>query len=168
MLASLTPVRIVAAAFVAVAVLFAIGWATREDPADKPYLRLLGGGFIFNYRISEVNYGFTALVERPLPTGSIIEASFEDPGGGEALVVSTRVGTDTEHYALQSPPVRGVEAGRRYKVAIRVLDRDGASVLWTHETSFASRIADTVLPEKPLTIGPGYARNPEANLVKSR
>jgi hypothetical protein len=68
---------LVAASLALVAVLFAIGWATRENPTDSAYLKILGGGFMFNYRVSDVHYGFTAAVMRPLPTGSIIEAVFE-------------------------------------------------------------------------------------------
>lgn len=66
--------KVLGAACLLLALLFAIGWLTRESPTDKPYLRILGGGFIFNYRVAEVFYGFTAVVLRPLPTGTIVEA----------------------------------------------------------------------------------------------
>jgi hypothetical protein len=154
--------RIVAASVTLLAVLLAIGWMTREDPANKPYLKILGGGFMFNYRVADVYYGFTAVVDRPLPTGSIIEAAFEDPAGGPRYVVRTRVGTGTSRYALRSPPVRGVEADKPYHVAIRVLDRTEQELLWTHDLAFRSRISDRVVPDRPLTVGPGYARNPAA------
>ncbi|WP_187971382.1 hypothetical protein [Aquibium microcysteis] len=154
--------RIVGAAVALLAVLLAVGWAMREDPATRPYLRILGGGFMFNYRVAEVFYGFTALVDRPLPTGSIIEAAFEDPAGGQRHVVRTRVGTDSNRYALRSPPVRGVEAGRPYHVDIRVLDRTETQLLWTHDLVLRSRISDRVVPQQPLTVGPGYAPNPSS------
>ena len=44
--------------------LFAVGWATREDPAETPLLGVAGGGFVFNYREGEVFYGFTAMVQK--------------------------------------------------------------------------------------------------------
>jgi hypothetical protein len=160
MLDRLSLPRLVGAAIALLAVLLAAGWLTREDPDNKPYLTILGGGFVFNYRVSDVHYGFTALVDRPLPTGSVIEAAFEDPAGGPAHVVRTRVGTDTNRYSLRSPPVRGVEAGRPYHVAIRVLDRGEDRLLWSHDMAFRSQIGDAVVPDRPLTIGPGYARNP--------
>ncbi|MCV0398001.1 MAG: hypothetical protein K5872_21310 [Rhizobiaceae bacterium] len=139
--------------------LFAAGWVTREDPETKPYLKLLGGGFMFNYRVGEVFYGFTAVVQRPLPTGSIIEATFEDPAGGADHLVTTRVGTDSDRYSLRSPPVRGVKADHPYRVSIRVFDRERRTELWHDEVTFTSQIDDTVVPDKPLTVGPGYARN---------
>lgn len=160
MIERVTLPKLVAGALALLVVLGAVGWATREDPATKPYLRLLGGGFMFNYRVADVYYGFTAVVQRPLPTGSIIEAAFEDPAGGAAHVVRQRVGTDTERYSLRSPPVRGVEAGKPYHVAIRVLDREEKTTIWSGEVAFTSQISDTVVPDKPLTVGPGYARNP--------
>lgn len=154
--------RLVAASLVLLAMLLAIGWATREDPDTKPYLKITGGGFMFNYRVADVYYGFTAVVDRPLPTGSIIEAAFEDPAGGPRHVVRMRVGTGTNHYSLRSPPVRGVEADKTYHVAIRVMDRTEKELLWTHDLAFRSRISDAVVPDAPLTVGPGYARNPGA------
>ena len=148
---------------VLLAVLFAIGWMTREDPADKPYLRIVGGGFIFNYRVADAFYGFTAIVQRPLPTGSIVEASFEDPAGGAPHVVRQRIGgPEMTRFAMRSPPVRGVEASRPYQVAIRILDREERHVLWTHRADFRSQLSDAVMPDQPLTIGPGYAKNPQA------
>ena len=82
MLERLTPARLLAAACALLVPLFVLGWLTREDPAEKPWLQVLGGGFIFNYRVSDVYYGFTAAVMRPLPTGSIVEAAFDALGVG--------------------------------------------------------------------------------------
>lgn len=143
------------------AVLFAFGWYWRDDPSGDPYLKILGGGFMFNYRQGEVFYGFTAQVIRPLASGSIIEASFENPGGGEPLVVSERVSTMTDRYSLRTPPIRGVEAKKPYQVSIRVYDRERTTLLWSAEHSYASVISDTIVPDKPLTIGPGYNLNPD-------
>ena len=163
MLERLTPARLLAAACALLVPLFAVGWLTRQDPAETPWLRILGGGFIFNYRVAEVYYGFTAAVARPLPTGSIVEAAFEDPGGGPPLLVRQRVGgAEMTRLSLRSPPVRGVAADRDYHVRLRVLDRDGAHLLWSDELAFRSGISDSVVPDVPLTVGPGYARNPAA------
>lgn len=148
------------------AVLFVAGWFTREDLSEQPYLEILGGGFMFNYRNTDVYYGFTAQVKRPLASGSIIEASFEDPRGGPPHVVSERVSTMTDRYALRSPSIRGVEAGKPYHVAIKVYDRERKQVIWQTERSYRSQISDKIVPAKPLTIGPGYHQNPEA--VKSQ
>lgn len=143
------------------AVLFAIGWFSREDPSSQPYLKIMGGGFMFNYRNAEIFYGFTAQVVRPLASGSIIEASFEDPAGGPPHLVSERMSTMTDRYSLRSPPIRSVEAGKPYQVAIKVYDRERKQLLWEDDRSYKSQISDRVVPQKPLTVGPGYHRNPE-------
>ncbi|WP_048646449.1 hypothetical protein [Nitratireductor soli] len=159
---SITPQRIVLASCAVLSVLFAIGWMTREDPGEKPLLQVLGGGFVYNYRISEMHYGFSAVVSKPLASGSIIEASFEDPAGGAVHVVRQRVSPRTSRYALHSPPVRGVEAGRPYLVAIRVLDRLGEEVLWARDMDFVSQVDGAIVPAVPLIIGAGYHSNPAA------
>lgn len=153
--------KVIGIALALCVVLFAIGWFTRHDPADDPYLKVLGGGFMFNYREGQVFYGFTAQVVRPLPNGSIIEASFEDPAGGPPHVVSERVSTMTDRYALRSPLLRGVEAGKPYHVAIKVYDRKHERLVWQAERAYTSQIGDEIVPEKPLVVGPGYTRNPE-------
>lgn len=161
MLDRVTPARLAAAACALLVPLFVIGWLTREDPAERPYLKVLGGGFIFNYRVADVYCGFTAAIMRPLPTGSIVEAAFENPAGGPPYIVRERVGgADMARLSMRSPPLRGVEAGKHYKVALRVLDREETQIVWSRDLTFESNISDAVVPEQPLTIGPGYARNP--------
>lgn len=161
MLERVSPAGLAAAACALLVPLFAVGWLTRHDPAETPYLQVMGGGFIFNYRVAEVYYGFTAAITRPLPTGSIVEASFEDPAGGSPHVVRERVGgAQMTRLSLRSPPVRGVEANHPYTVELRVLDREDGHILWARELAFTSNISDAVVPDRPLTVGPGYDRNP--------
>jgi hypothetical protein len=161
MVAFFTPLRIVVGSLLLVAGLFAVGWATRIDPSDKPVIAVVGGGFILNYRIADHFYGFTAVVQKPLESGSIIEAQFEDPAGGPRIVVRERVSPMTDRYDFRTPPLAGIEAGRRYTVAVRVLDREETGVIYETELAFKSDVASAALPDAPLTVGPGYARNPQ-------
>lgn len=149
-------------------VLFAAGWVTRGDPALRPPLEIVGGGFVFNYREAEAYYGFAAEVRRPLPPGSVLQAHFENPSGGDDLVTSERMSARTRHYALRSPPLQGIKANRPYKVTIRVLDRTRKNVLFQVERHYESRISSAALPEIPLTVGPGYHRNPAADPASSQ
>ncbi|MBU4528586.1 MAG: hypothetical protein KUA43_22345 [Hoeflea sp.] len=153
--------KIVAAMIGLVLVLMAIGWVTREDPAEKPYIGIAGGGFIFNYREAQVFYGFTAHVLKPLPVGTLMIADFEDPGGGPRLTVETRLHARSTRYGVHSPNVRGVKAGQSYQVSIRLYDHTRTKLIWSAEKSFTSQVDDSVVPDKPLTIGPGYFPNPE-------
>ena len=149
---------VIAAVAVALSLVYVL--ANRPDPGEKPYLSFLGGGFIFNYRIGEVIYGFTAQVTRPLPVGTVIEAEFEDPAGGSPLLARVRIGTEKLRYSLTSPPVRGVVADRAYHVTVRLIARDGADILARYDKSYVSQVGQEVMPQGPLTVGPGYQRPP--------
>ncbi|TDH39351.1 hypothetical protein E2A64_00055 [Pseudohoeflea suaedae] len=138
------------------ALAFAMGWATRDDPTKKPAIIIAGGGFIYNYRVAEVFYGFTAMVVRPVSNGSLLVAEFEDPGGGPPLVVEKRVTARTSRYGMRSPPVHGVVAHQPYHVSITLYDRTRTEVLFSAEKSYAARMSDDVVPDQPLTVGPGY------------
>ena len=118
MRALFTPFRVVGAGMVLLAILFAIGWLTREDPANKPYLQIVGGGFVFNYRVADNFYGFTAIVSRPLESGSIIEATFEDPAGEPGTRTEVPV-TEGSHVVMLGRP--DFYAGRG-TISLRVTD----------------------------------------------
>lgn len=153
--------KVVAAMAGLACVLFAVGWATREDPAEKPYLEVAGGGFVYNYREAQVYYGFVATVLKPLPVGTWLIAEFENPAGGQPLTVETRLHARSVRYGVHSPHVRGVKAGKPYHVAIRLYDHTRSELIWSGEKDFTSQLDDTIVPDKPLTIGPGYFPNPE-------
>lgn len=163
MLERLSVARVVAAACIVLELLFAVGWLTRRDPDETPYLRILGGGFIINYRVADMYYGFTAIVQRPLPTGSVIVATFQDPAGGPDHVVRQRMGgPEMSRFSMRSPTVHGVEAHQPYDVTIRILDREEKITIWTHHMQFSSQLDGSFVPDQPLTIGPGYTKNPNA------
>ena len=159
MLKRISAVHVFAAGLVATALLFAIGWTNRDDPAQKPYLAILGGGFVISYPVTDFRYGFSARVEKPLAVGSIIEAIFEDPAGGPPLIESVRVSARTTRYSLRSPSVHGVEAGKRYRVVVRVYDYRHENLLETHEKTYASQVGDRQLLPVPLPDGQEYNGN---------
>lgn len=155
--------KVVGGAIAMVIVLVAVGWVMRDDPAEKPYIGIAGGGFIYNYREADVYYGFTANVLKPLPVGTWMIADFEDPAGGPPLSVETRLHARSVRYGVRSPSVRGVKAGKPYHVTIRLYDYTRTKLIWAAEKDFVSQIDDTVVPDQPLTIGPGYFPNPALN-----
>ncbi len=132
------------------------------DNADRPWIAIEGGGFIFNYRIAEVFYGVSVKPLRSLAPGTVLEGEFENPAGGAPLIVRETINTARLSYAMRTPPLLGVKAGKAYRVEIRVLDVDGAKVLGRVSRTFKSDLDQSANPEKPLTIGPGYTPNPDA------
>jgi hypothetical protein len=153
--------RISAGTAILLLLLFSFGWATRNDPSEKPYLAVIGGGFIYNYREGEEFYDVVTQVQKPLAEGSIIEVEFENPAGGAPFVVSERVSARTNRYAIHSPQIHGVVGGKPYKVVIRVYDRERTELLWSTTRDFKSDLDDNVVPKKPVVIGPGYTPNPD-------
>lgn len=145
---------------VLVAAAFVLALSACDESSDEPYLEFAGGGFMFNYRIAEVFYGFVARPLREIPEGTILEAQFEDPSGGAPLVV-TQVAKDyRQEFSFHSPPVKGVVAGRDYKVELRLLSAGDREVLASYNTTFRSSADQSILPSAPTVVGPGYLRNP--------
>ena len=130
------------------------------SPDDGPYLEFLGGGFVFNYRLAEAEYGFVVKRLRRIPDGTLLEAVLEDPGGGEPFVVRETAAWDRLEYVFRSPPVRGVQAGRDYRVQVRLLDPADRRVIATYARTFRSDVDQSVLPERAPVVGPGHQPAP--------
>ncbi len=138
--------------------LLALALAACED-ANKPPLAVAGGGFIFNYRIAEVFYGVSLKPQRRLAVDAVLEGEFEDPAGGPNLIVRETLGAPKLVYALQTPPLKGVKAGKPYRVEVRLIE--GGKITGRLERTFTSDLDQDVLPSAPLTIGPGTTPNPD-------
>ena len=127
-----------------------------EEQASGPYLEITGGGFIFNYRIGEAFYGFVARPLRTIPEGTEIVAAFEDPAGGQPLIIRQQAKPNLIQYSFRTPGVKKVEKSKPYKVSINLIDLETGKSFSTIERSFSSSIDQKDLPSKPLTTGPGY------------
>ena len=137
----------------------ALAAACSPGEGDGPYLEFLGGGFVFNYRLAEADYGFVVKRLRRIPEGTIIEARLEDPAGGEPFVIRETASWDRLEYVFRSPPVRGVRAGRDYRVEVRLLE-PGGRLLATYARTFRSDVDQEVLPERAPVVGPGHQPAP--------
>ena len=138
-------------------VLFFVAEQRRETDTR---LEIAGGGFLYNYRIAEIRYNIAIRLVRPMPIGTRLEVEFENPAGGPPITLSRTLGTDTNRVGFESPALTDVEADRPYSVVVRLRDRDTGDVLETHERTFRTTVDPAVMPDAPLTIGPGYQRNP--------
>ncbi|MFQ5935664.1 MAG: hypothetical protein ACE5LB_04575 [Acidiferrobacterales bacterium] len=127
---------------------------------DKPYIEFIGGGFIFNYRLAEADYGFVVKPLRRIPTGTILEAEFENPSGGEPIVVRQTAKWGRAQYTFRTPPVRGVKANRDYRVELRLLDPEDGHLIAAYAETFRSDVDQSILPERPTVIGPGHQPAP--------
>ncbi len=128
---------------------------------QSQYLEIAGGGFIFNYRNAEATYGVVLMPRRDPPPGAMIEVTFENPAGGAPFVVS-RPARGGGRIALQTPALTGVEKDRPYHVVVRLLSQDGEELMRL-ERDYVSDVDQSVLPDQPLAIGPGYQKNIDAS-----
>lgn len=143
------------AAFAAMAILPA---CQRED-VNEP-LKLSGKVFIFNYRVAQATYVITLARNGPLPEESFAVTEFENPAGGAPIQTRTKIFPFWQKVALESPPVYCIVKGRPYSISIKVVDKDD-NLLQQIDTTLTSTLDQTILPSKPLVVGPVYTPNPE-------
>jgi hypothetical protein len=125
-----------------------------------PYLDISGGGFVFNYRLSEAYEGFIAAPLRTLPEQSRIEATFENPSGGSPIVLSKDATPGRKEYSFTTDALHGIVADKDYDVTVRLIGADGKTIE-TIDKKLHSDLDQSVLADKPLTVGPGDTPNPD-------
>ncbi len=135
-----------------------IGFAACSGPegGDGPYIEFIGGGFIFNYRLAEADYGFVAGVKRPIPAGTVLEAEFENPGDGAAIIVRQTAKWGRTAYMFRTPPLQGIKANRDYHVELRLVNPATSQVIARYTRAYRSDVGQDILPKSPPVVGPGY------------
>jgi hypothetical protein len=140
--------------------LIGLGLGACRDSGEGDYLAVSGKIFVFNYRIAEATYLLTLTRVRPLPDGSILETSFENPAGGDPMIVRQKIWPAMEKITVESPPVKCVKANREYRVSMRLEDA-GGKLLQTIQREMISDTDQSMMPDKPLVVGPFYDPNPD-------
>ena len=147
----------------AAALLMLLGLALggcRETGGEEEFFKVSGKLFVFNYRVATATYLVTLKPLRPMDGSQTAVAAFEDPAGGDAIVVRQKVWPQLDKLTLQSPPLQCIKKDRPYAVSIRIEDAGGA-LKQLIETTMASSQDQSVLPDRPLVVGPFYTPNPE-------
>jgi hypothetical protein len=130
---------------------------------QSQYLELGGGGFIFNYRNATATYGIILHPRKDPPPGAAIEVTFENPAGGEPIKLG-RPARGGGLIEFETPALTGVEKDRPYQVVVLLKSEDGTE-LQRIEHEYSSQLDQSVLPDRPLVIGPGYQRNIDQSTV---
>lgn len=134
--------------------------ACRDTGAEGENFEIAGKLFVFNYRLATATYLVNLRPLQPMREGETVIASFEDPAGGEPIIVRQKILPKLERTTIESPPLRCVVKDRPYKVSIRIEGSDGR-VMQTIETTITSSEDQSVLPDLPLVVGPAYTPNPD-------
>jgi hypothetical protein len=111
-------------------------------PQKSVYLETFGGGFLYDRDAKQVQMGVVVKPRRPLPAGSILEATFEDPVGEHPYVISIVVKSDETDFTLKSPPVHGTKAGAIYHIQIKLYSDPGKSQVLDSYTQTVQAIMD--------------------------
>lgn len=146
-------VIVVASAFLALA-------ACRESGDSGEYFEISGKLFVFNYRVAEATYLVTLKPLLPMAGGRTAVAHFEDPAGGQAIVVRQKIWPKLDKVTIESPPLHCVTKGKPYAVSIAIEDAEGGT-LQTLKTTITSSEDQDRLPDAPLVVGPAYTPNPD-------
>lgn len=123
-------------------------------------LKLAGRLFNFNYRVStariEMNFDF----QGKIPDGSYVIAEYENPAGGQPLLINQKIFPFWDKLWLESPPLKCVVKDRPYKVAVTLYGPD-KNKIQTVETTVTSSLDQTIMAGVPLVVGPSYDPNPK-------
>lgn len=131
----------------------------RENPGDN-YLELTGRIFVFNYRVATATYVVTFSKARPIPDGAMMLTFFDNPAGGAAIEVKQKIWPKMEKVAVESPPVFCIVKEKPYAFRALLISPEGARL---QEISgvVISNLDQSILPDRPLVVGPVYTPNPE-------
>jgi hypothetical protein len=132
-----------------VCVLIALALSSCKEDGPKDYMKIAGGGLIFNYRYSQATMVIVGKQMSPLPNASQVEALFEIPGEKEPERVTRPAQNGKLTYKLESKYLTGIKKGVPLKVVLRVIDKDGKEID-REETTFTSDVDQDTLPSKPL------------------
>jgi hypothetical protein len=132
----------------------------RDTGEDGEFFEVSGKLFVFNYRVATATYLVTLNPLQPMREGQTAVATFQDPAGGEPIVVRQKIWPKLEKTTIESPPLRCVVKDKPYSVSIAI-EEDGGEVVQKLDTTITSNLDQTVLPDRPLVVGPLYTPNPD-------
>jgi len=133
--------------------------ACRDSGRDALF-EISGRLVVFNYREATLTYLVTLNPLKPVGEGQSAVTTMDNPAGGAPLVFAKKLFPGQAKVTIESPPLECVVKDRPYKVSIRIEGPDTA-VLQDIETTMVSAQDQSMLPDRPLVVGPGYQPNPE-------
>jgi hypothetical protein len=134
--------------------------ACRESGGDGEYFEISGRLVVFNYRLATATFLVNLKPLQPVGEGQTAVATFENPAGGEPIVVRHQIGSKRDKTTIETPPLRCIVKDKPYQVSINIEGVDGA-VMQTIKTTLVSSEDQRRLPDAPLVVGPANEPNPE-------
>lgn len=132
----------------------------RESGGEADLFEVSSRLVVFNYRVAVVRFVVTLRPLKPMVEGDSAIATFQNPAGGDAIIVNQKIWPNLDKVTLETPPLTCIAKDKPYAVSVKILSADGA-VRQTIEASLTSSQDQSVLPDRPLVVGPLYTPNPE-------
>ena len=76
-----------------------------QREAEQQLAELSGRMFVFNYRVATASYLVTLRRIGTLPEDGSVEAKFENPRGGNPLIIREKLFPMMDKISLASPPI---------------------------------------------------------------
>jgi hypothetical protein len=131
-----------------------------RDESRNGYFELTGRVFVFNPRMGQATYVVSLGILKDVPNGARIQAVFENPAGGEKIMINEIARVLVSKIAVESPPVLCIKKDRRYAFDVTLTNAEGV-VLQTLSSSIKSSLDQSIMPDVPLVVGNAYEPNPE-------
>lgn len=132
----------------------------RDSGGEGEYFAISGKLVVFNYRVATATFLVTLKPLQRMRDDQTAVATFEDPAGGAPIVVRQKVWPKLNKVALESPPLRCIVKDRPYAMTVQIENGAGITVQ-SIDTTIRSSEDQSVMPDRPLVIGPVYTPNPE-------
>ncbi len=139
--------------------LLALG-ACRESGGEGEYFQTAGKIVVFNHRVARATFLVNLKPLKPVGEGQTAVATFENPAGGEPIVVRQKIWPRQQMTTIETPGLRCIVKDKPYQVSINIEGPDG-TVMQTIKTKMISSEDQSLLPDAPLVVGPFYDPNPE-------
>lgn len=116
-------------------VLGALGSCAMFPPnaATSEYLRTTDVGWVISKADKSVHYSLELEAVKPIPAGTVLDASFENADGGAPLSSTQVAGANQTRFEFQSPPITKMSSGRTYMIDVTIFaDASRKAVLGKH------------------------------------
>lgn len=143
----------------AMALLLALSGCQRQ--AENTPTELSGRFVVFNYRVSQASFLVTLRKTAPIADGTMAIAEFDNPMGGDPIVVKEKIFAFWDKISLQTPALHCVQKDHPYAVAVRLEDAGGKTIQSLKTEVKSDMDQSAVLAAKPLVVGPLYTENPD-------
>jgi hypothetical protein len=98
------------------------------------YLKTETGGFVIAKSDKAVCYSLTLSSVKPVQTGALLEATYENPAGGSPYTSTLVAGSNQNTFELKSPPIQGLHSGHTYMIEVSIYSNSSKQTLLGQHT----------------------------------